>query len=140
MFIAKKGNTVILARETIEELIEGLQRQRYIIVQETDINYQYYNGEYHTPEEIAEMEQERINNLSMTPLDFIKVLQSLGLTLEQINAFLDENIEIKTQLTYCNSVYCGVVKQFLPITIGGIEITASMIEQIFQEMGGVNGY
>lgn len=130
------NDKIFLARETMEELIQDLKRMKYAVIEETDINYQMYDGEYLTPEEVAEREQERINNLSMTPLDFIKVLQSLGLSLEQINAFLDSNIEIKTQLLYCNHVYCGVVKQFLPIEIGGIEITAEMIEQIFNGMEG----
>lgn len=136
MYIAKQGEKIIIVKETMEELLQVLNYNNYAIVEETDIDYQMYNGEYHTPEEIEQLEQERINNLSMTPLDFIKVLQSLGLTLEQINEFLDSNIEIKTQLLYCNHVYCGVVKQFLPIEIGGIEITASMIEQIFNGMEG----
>lgn len=83
------------------------------------------------PEPTPEEYQEIINNLTMTPLDFIGVMVNLGLTLEQINEFLENNLEIKTQLTYCNSVYCGVVKQFLPITIEGIEITADMIETAF---------
>ena len=86
-----------------------------------------------TPEEI----QELIDNLTMTPLDFIGVLQSLGLTLEQITNFLDEHLEIKTQLTYCNNVYCGVVKSFLPITVNGITITPSMVEQAFKLKNGV---
>jgi hypothetical protein len=67
----------------------------------------------------------------MTPLDFIGVLQSLGLSLEQINTFLENNLNIKMQLTYCNSVYCGVVKSFLPITIEGVEITPEMAEAAF---------
>lgn len=132
MYIAKMNDKVFLARNTMEELLQDLMSMSYAIVEETDIDYQMYDGEYRTPEEIEQLEQERINNLSMTPLDFIKVLQSLGLTLEQINAFLDSNIEIKTQLLYCNHVYCGVVKQFLPIEIGGVEITKDMIEQVFE--------
>lgn len=136
MYTAKIGEKIIFARDTLEELIEVLNDQKYAIVEETEIDYQYYDGEFRTPEEIAELEAQRINNLMMTPLDFIKVLQSLGLTLEQINEFLDENIEIKTQLLYCNHVYCGVVKSFLPIEIGGIEITAEMVEQVFKEKNG----
>ena len=84
-----------------------------------------------TEEELEQRRQEEINNLTMTPLDFIKVLLSLGLTLEQVNAFLESNLEIKMQLTYCNSVYCGVVKSFLPITIGELVITPQMVEQAF---------
>lgn len=72
-----------------------------------------------------------VDTLTMTPLDFIKCLQYLGLSLEQINNFLDNNLEIKMQLTYCNNVYCGVAKSFVPITIEGITITKEMIEQIF---------
>ena len=78
-----------------------------------------------------------VNNLTMTALDFIKVLQSLGLTLLQINSFLDNNLEIKTQLTYCNNVYCGVVKSFVPITVEGVTITAQMVEQAFKAKNGV---
>ena len=87
-------------------------------------------------EEVQQKEQERINNLTMTPLDFIGVLQSLGLTLEQINEFLESNLNIKMQLTYCNSVYCGVVKSFLPITIEGITITPEMVESAFIAKNG----
>ena len=72
----------------------------------------------------------------MTPLDFIKVLMSLGLTLEQVNGFLESNLDVKMQLTYCNSVYCGVVKSFLPITIDGITITPEMAELAFIEKNG----
>lgn len=136
MYIAKMNDKVFLARETMEELLQDLMSMNYAIVEETDIDYQMYDGEYRTPEEIEQLEQERINNLSMTPLDFIKVLQSLGLTLEQINTFLDSNIEIKTQLLYCNHVYCGVVKQFLPITINNIEITNAMVEMAFVQKNG----
>ena len=85
-----------------------------------------------TEQEEAEKEAERVNNLTMTPLDFIKVLEGMGLELTQINDFLEENLEIKMQLTYCNSVYCGVVKSFLPIEIDGITITAPMVEAAFK--------
>ena len=134
MYIAKQGNSVIIARETLDELIQDIGA--YVIVEQTDVDYQLYNGEYHTPEEIQALETERVNNLSMTPLDFIKALEHIGLTLEQINNFLDDNLEIKTQLTYCNNVYCGVVKSFLPKTINGIEITSEMVEEIFKQKNG----
>ena len=78
-----------------------------------------------------EMERERINNLTMTALDFIGVLQSFGLTLEQINAYLESNLPVKMQLTYCQNVYCGVAKALMPITYEGITITAEMVEAAF---------
>ena len=86
---------------------------------------------HYTPEEKEEMERERINNLTMTALDFIGVLQSFGLTLEQINAYLESNLPVKMQLTYCQNVYCGVAKALMPITYEGITITAEMVEAAF---------
>lgn len=91
------------------------------------------NPNYEHEEE--EKEKERINNLTMTPLDFIKVLEQFGLTLVQINSFLENNLNIKMQLTYCNSVYCGVVKSFVPIEIDGITITVEMVEAAFKAKG-----
>lgn len=131
MWIAKHNDLIILAKDTREELEQALEFMVYTSIEETNIEYQLYNGEYLTPEEQAQKEQERINNLTMTPLDFIGVLQSLGLSLEQINTFLESNLNIKMQLTYCNSVYCGVVKSFLPITVDGVTVTPEMVEQAF---------
>ena len=131
MYIAKNNDLIILAKPTREELEQTLNLMVYTSIEETDIEYQFYNGEYLTQNEIQAREQEKINNLTMTPLDFIGVLQSLGLSLEQINTFLENNLNIKMQLTYCNSVYCGVVKSFLPITIEGVEITPEMAEAAF---------
>ena len=36
------------------------------------------------------------------------------------------------QLTYCQNVYCGVVKALMPVTVGDITITADMIETVFK--------
>ena len=62
------------------------------------VPYPVINPNYE--QEKAEKEQERINNLTMTPLDFIGVLQTFGLTLEQINTYLENNLAVKMQLTY----------------------------------------
>lgn len=77
-------------------------------------------------------EEDRVNMLTMTALDFLKLLYSLGLTRQQVRAYLDENPEIDDELTYCQNVYCGVVKQLCPITVDGITITVSMVEQAFK--------
>ena len=116
--------------EITEEVYNDIERY----IWDVENNEIILNPNYE--EEQRQKEQERINNLTMTPLDFIGVLQSLGLTLEQINAFLESNLNIKMQLTYCNSVYCGVVKSFLPITIEGIAITPEMAESAFIAKNG----
>ena len=90
-----------------------------------------------TDEERQAKRQAEINNLTMTALDFIKVLKSLGLTSEQIHAYLDSNIDLKDELTFCQNVYCGVVKKLCPITVEGITLTAEIVEQAFKTKNGV---
>ncbi len=87
-------------------------------------------------EKQAQIEQERIDRLTMTALDFIGVLQSFGLTLEQINAYLESNLQVKMQLTYCQNVYCGVAKSLMPITFEDVTITADMVEIAFRIKNG----
>lgn len=141
MFYAYIENNQINGKGQCEALTEGVQNIEISEEVYNDIDKYIWNGyevvlNPNWEEEQAQKEQERVNNLTMTPLDFIKVLVSLGLTLEQVNAFLESNLEIKMQLTYCNSVYCGVVKQFLPIEIGEIVITNEMVEQAFKAKNG----
>lgn len=113
---------------TQRKRIDFVSKNMYYTIKETETELQAWGF---TEEEREEQRQDEVNNLTMTPLDFIKVLMSLGLTLEQVNAFLESHLEVKMQLTYCNSVYCGVVKSFLPITIGELIITPEMVEQAF---------
>lgn len=82
----------------------------------------------------AQAEAERIAKLTMTSLDFINFLEESGLTLEEISAWLDmpENLRVKTQLTYCQNVYCGVACALMPIILGNIEITEEMVIEAFK--------
>ena len=95
------------------------------------------NGEWQarTDEEAAQItaeeKAERINNLTMTPLDFINFLVDSGLTLEQVNTYLEANLSVKMRLTYCQNVYCGAAKALMPITVDDITITADMVEEAF---------
>lgn len=84
----------------------------------------------------AQKEAERIGELTMTALDFITFLRQCGLTLEQIRAYLDNNLELDTQLTYCQNVYCKVACSVMPITVGEITITPEMVIQAFKIKNG----
>ena len=81
--------------------------------------------------ETEEERQQRIAKLTMTPLDFINFLVSCGLTLEQINAYLETHLDVKMQLTYCSNVYCGVACALMPVTIGDITITEEDVISAF---------
>lgn len=81
--------------------------------------------------ETEEEKAERIAKLTMTPLDFINFLVSCGLTLEQINYYLETHLDVKMQLTYCSNVYCGVACALMPVAIGDITITEEMVVSAF---------
>lgn len=84
-------------------------------------------------EEIKQQkEQAIINNLTMTALDFITFLKQAGITDEQIEAYLNANLDVKHQLQFCQNVYCGVAKALMPISVGDITITAEMVETAFK--------
>lgn len=103
-------------------------------------HYIYINGEIilnpNYEQEHAQKEAERIGELTMTALDFITFLRQCGLSLEQIRAYLDNNLELDTQLTYCQNVYCKVACSVMPITVGEITITPEMVIQAFKIKNG----
>lgn len=143
MFYVEKDNRIIIYNEDktlVENTLAMMPQYSDLEIQETERpidNFQWADTEDYLTAK-AQEEQDRINHLTMTPLDFIKVLQSAGLTLEQINQYLDNNLEVKMQLTYCSDVYCGVVKQFLPVSVGDIIITSDMVEQAFKTKAGID--
>lgn len=93
MFIAKDGDLIILARETEEELMQALKMMKYATVEETDIDYQLYNGEYLTPEEVAERERQRLDALTLTPADVERALyKAKGMDFEDLKLLIAEQI------------------------------------------------
>lgn len=70
MFIAKNNDLIILAKETREELEHALTFMPYTTIEETDIEYQLYNGEYLTAEEIAQIRENEFKS------DFFEVPNS----------------------------------------------------------------
>ena len=127
------NSRVVLNIEVSEEIYNNAQ-------QYGSNYYIYSNGQIilnpNYEQEQAQKEAERIGELTMTALDFITFLRQCGLTLEQIRAYLDSNIELDTQLKYCQNVYCKVARSVMPITVGNITITAEMVENAFKVKNG----
>ena len=111
--------------EETDKALFALEDNEIMVDGEPQINPDY-------EEKQREAEEERVNNLTMTALDFLKVLYSIGLTREQVHNYLDEHPDLDEQLKYCQNVWCGVVKQLCPIVIGETEITVQMVEQAFK--------
>ena len=93
MFIAKNNDLIILAKETRSELEEALRFMVYTSIEETDVNYQLYNGEYLTEEEIAVKERQRIDALTLTPADVERALyRAKGMDFEDLKALIAEQL------------------------------------------------
>ena len=90
MYIAKNNDLIILAKNTREELEQSLKFIVYTSIEETDIDYQLYNGEYLTPEEIAVKERERLDNLFMTRSDFFDgMIMAFGLDSKELRVIVE---------------------------------------------------
>lgn len=121
----------IVCLEITEEVYNNIDRYIY---NGTDL---VLNPNYEHDKE--QKEQERINKLTMTALDFIGVLEHFGLDyVTQIKPFLEANPELEKQLKYCQNVWCGVAKQIFkePLTLGNVTITADMVEIAFRLKNG----
>ena len=89
-------------------------------VQQSDIDNAWYLTEkcpMKTDEEKAKEEQDKINHLTMTALDFVTYIKKVGVSDEIILQYLQANPSVQLQLTLCQNVYCGVVRQLCPIKI-----------------------
>ena len=61
MFIAKNNDLIIMAKDTEQELLQALKLMNYTSIEETETEYEPYNGEYLTAEEIAQKQQEQFS-------------------------------------------------------------------------------
>ncbi len=93
MFIAKNNDLIILAKDTREELEQALQFMVYTSIEETGIEYELYDGEYLTEEEIEVKERERLDSLTLTPADVERALyKAKGMDFEDLKALIVEQI------------------------------------------------
>lgn len=53
----------------------------------------------------------------MTALDFVTYIKKAGVSDEIILQYLQANPSVQLQLTLCQNVYCGVVRQLCPIKV-----------------------
>ena len=89
-------------------------------VQQSDIDNRYYlvgKCPMKTDEQKIKEEQDKINHLTMTGLDFVTYIKKTGVSDEIILQYLQANPSVQLQLTLCQNVYCGVVRQLCPIKI-----------------------
>lgn len=103
-------------------------------------NQWYLTGEcpMKTEEDKETEKQEIINHLTCTALDLVTFIKSLGLTDEQVLAYLQANPSLQLQLTFCKDVYCGVVRQLCPIVLSEeLSVTDEQIVEFFKHKNNV---
>ena len=134
MFILKQGNIIAGISAVRDELVKLMTRIPNSVIEETNVNYVLYNGSYLTPEEVALKEQDKINHLTMTALDFVTYIKKAGVSDEIILQYLQANPSVQLQLTLCQNVYCGIVRQLCPLKITEtLTLTDEMVVAFFKK-------
>lgn len=137
MFYVEKDNKIVLFNEDKQNILntqEVFSDYAGLEIKETDrpiVDYMFADTEEFNTKQ-KEKEEDFVNRLTMTALDLINVLKSAGLTSQQIEDYLNTNLEVRHQLQYCQNVFCGVVRQLLPLTIGDVIITDDFIVSAFK--------
>lgn len=106
MFIAKQNNIIACIGNTKQEVINIMTSAlaNNYIIEETDIEYELYNGSYLTKNEIKAKERERLDNLSMTRGDvFEALILAKGLGKAQIRTMIEQaELDTITKALYLN--------------------------------------
>ena len=124
MFYIQQDNKILLFDEDkrkLQDTIAFMPQYAGLPIQETQEGYVIYDFELMTVEEMtekeAQKEQDKINHLTMTALDFVTYIKKAGVSDEIILQYIQANPSVQLQLTLCQNVYCGVVRQLCPIKI-----------------------
>ena len=93
MWIAKNEDLIVLARDTKEELERDIAFMVYTSIEETNIDYNMYKGQYLTPEEIEVKERERLDTLTLTPADVERALyKEKQMDFDDLKALIEQQL------------------------------------------------
>lgn len=79
-------------------------------------------------------ERARLDMLSMTPLDFLKALNQIGITYATVKQIMDENPEVDMEMRYCQNVYRGhpMINQFAQ----QFGVSSEQLDYMFKKANG----
>ena len=141
MFYIQQDNKIVLSDEDkrkLQDTIAIMPQYEGLPIQETQEGHVIYDFELMTVEEMTEKEalkeQDKINHLTMTALDFVTYIKKAGVSDEIILQYIQANPSVQLQLTLCQNVYCGVVRQLCPIKITEeLIITDEQVVNMFKD-------
>ena len=141
MFYIEDNNKILLFDEDKQKLqttIAFMPQYEGLEIKEVQEGYVIYDFELMTVEEKeakeTQKERERLNRLTCTALDIVALVKTLGLTDTEILQYLQANPSVQLQLTLCQNVYCGVVRQLCPLKISDtVTLTDEMVVSFFKK-------
>lgn len=93
MFIAKNEDLIIFASQTREKLEQQLQFMVYTSIEETDVDYILYNGQYLTQDEIDVLERQRKDQMTLTPADVERALyKAKGMDFTDLKELINQSM------------------------------------------------
>lgn len=121
MYYIEKDNKIVLFH-TDRQVLENTKRfsvdYKDTEIQETEEGYTIVDFKLVTIEEAEQeaqqKERERVMKLHMTPLDFLKALNKIGITYETVKQIMEANPEVEMEMKFCQNVYRGhpMIEQF----------------------------
>ena len=139
MYYIEKNNKIVLFNENrkkIEDTMVFIPEYQDLEIKETDrpiVDFEFADTEEYQKKE-EQKEKERVARLKMTPLDFLKCLQGIGVTYEQIKQLCDSNSQVDMELKFCNHVYRG--NPLLDQLAGQFNVTSEQLDTLFKTYGG----
>ena len=131
-------------KATLEKPYTEDERMAFVVEQNHKLGYEIRETETaieawgYTDEEKAKEEQDKINHLTMTALDFVTCIKKAGVSDEIILQYLQANPSVQLQLTLCQNVYCGVVRQLCPLRISDtVTLTDDMVVSFFKKKNNI---
>lgn len=140
MYYIEENNNIVLFdadRQRLENTLDFTPQYQGSEIKETAEGYTIINGELITIEEAEEIakekERERIMEMKMTPLDFLKAIEVYGITYDMVKQFMDENPLIERELKFCQNVYR---KHPMLEALKTYGITDETLDYIFKKANG----
>lgn len=138
MFYVEQDNKIVLFdidREKIQNALVFMPQYQDLEIQETDrpiVDFEWADTDEYK-ERKAKEERERIMELKMTPLDFLKALEQCGITYDMVKQFMEENPLIERELRFCQNVYR---KHPMLQALSEYGITSEILDTIFKKANG----
>ena len=141
MFYIENENKIVLFdedKQKLQDTIAFMPQYEGLEIKEVPEGYVVYDFKLMAVEEIEEKEalkeQDKINHLTMTDLDFVTYIKKAGVSDEIILQYLQANPSVQLQLTLCQNVFCGVVRHLCPLKISDtVTLTDEMVVSFFKE-------